>query len=88
MLVVGSVEVTAVPDEAVDGVGPTAGSGLRDDAAGKRSDGVGSSVTTDGCAVVSESARRRRRTRQNDDHCQDELLFHVSFFRWDFHLFQ
>ena len=42
MLVVGSVEVTAVPDEAVEGAGSTAG--------------AGSVTTTDGCAVVSDSS--------------------------------
>ena len=66
MLVVGSVEVTAVPDEAVDGVGSTAGAAsvttdevtaVPDEAV----DGVGStagaaSVTTDEVTAVPDEA--------------------------------
>ena len=75
MLVVGSVGVTAVPDEAVAGAGSTAGAG---------------SVTTDGCAVVSESspqateaanARTMTTARKN-------RFFTSASFDEDFHLFQ
>ena len=97
MLAVGSVEVTAVPDEAVVGAGSTAGAGSVGvtAAAGEAVDGAGStagagSVTTDGCSVVSESppqaakaanARTMNIVRKN-------RIFTSVLFDEDFHLFQ